>query len=325
MSDEQLGDALDAAGSAGARWIRADISWADIQPTSPDEFVWDSCRSHRRTGAPARPAGTPILAYTPPWARSPGCRSDHCPPADPARFAASPGPPLTRYGPQSNPTPGRCGTEPNYAGPVARSRPVRLRPPARAVFPGAPRRRPRRDTNPGGGFAILKTERGNVSVADFLTRPTDSPLDHVDAVAIHPYTYPYPAGQLGPWASPGAPDDSGMPYLASTLAALGAPGMPLWITEYGAPTGGPGQSGTETRIPFTTDPTMSPRRSRRRSPPIPSRRLHPTPTLRPCLVYRPRLANAAAERHRSTLRTALGRRVTQAGLRGVPGRRRPPA
>ena len=239
MSDDQLGEALDAAAGAGARWIRADVSWADIQPSSPDEFVWDS---FDRTVEQARRHGLqvlPILAYTPPWARSPGCRSDHCPPADPARFAAFAGAAAARYGPQGIHT-WEVWNEPNFADywlpaadPSAYARLLALSSQAlRAADPKA--------YVILGGLATLKTDAGNVSVADFLTRPAESPLKYVDAVAIHPYTYPYPAGRLSPWASPWAPADSGMPYLRSALAAAGAPGIPLWITEYGAPTGGPG-------------------------------------------------------------------------------------
>ncbi len=91
-----------------------------------------------------------------------------------------------------------------------------------------------------GGLGIAETAGGNISISDFLSQPGESPLRLVDALAVHPYTYPYPASRLGPWADPSLPADSGMPYLRQVLAKAGTPNLPIWITEYGAPTGGPG-------------------------------------------------------------------------------------
>ncbi len=92
-----------------------------------------------------------------------------------------------------------------------------------------------------GGLGIAETgAAGNLSIADFLSQPAESPLRLVDALSVHPYTYPYPASRLGPWANPSLPADSGLQYLRQVLAKSGTPNLPIWITEYGAPTAGPG-------------------------------------------------------------------------------------
>ena len=92
-----------------------------------------------------------------------------------------------------------------------------------------------------GGIPTLRTENGNLWVADCYLQPSESPLRFVDALAVHPYTYPYRASRLGPWASPWLPGDSGLPYLRQSPRRGGLyPDLPIWITEYGAPTGGPG-------------------------------------------------------------------------------------
>ena len=48
-----------------------------------------------------------------------------------------------------------------------------------------------------GGLATLETAGANLSVGDFFLWPKESPLLYVDAVAVHPCTFPYPASRLG--------------------------------------------------------------------------------------------------------------------------------
>lgn len=239
MSDDALAQALDDAVDIGAGWIRADLSWADVQPNSPQQFVWEP---FDRVVDQARQRDLdvlPILSYTPAWARRPDCSTSKCAPADPAQFAQFAGAAAKRYDKRGVHA-WEIWNEPNSAGfwqpsadPVAYTR--LLQASAEAIRAAQPN-----GVVVLGGLATLSTGSGNTSVADFLLPPGESPLRFVDVLAVHPYTFPIPSGALGPWASPRLPADSGLPYLRQVLAAAGVPHLPIWITEYGAPTGGPG-------------------------------------------------------------------------------------
>ncbi len=201
MADDRLAEALDDAVDIGASWIRMDLSWADAQPTSPQAFAWDRLdhvflEAHRR-GLNV----LPILAYTPGWARVPDCFTTSCAPADPSQFATFAAEAAARYAPRGVHT-WEIWNEENSArfwqpkpDPMSYTR--LLQASSQAIRKADPKA-----FVVMGGLATLRTTDGNLSVADFLTQRPDSPLHLVDALAVHPYTFPYPASRLGPWASP---------------------------------------------------------------------------------------------------------------------------
>jgi hypothetical protein len=237
LTDDELATALDTAAVLGATWIRFEFSWRDVQPDSPQEYKWDR---FDRVVEEARRRNLnllPILTYTPAWARPTGCSSDKCAPADPAQFARFAVAAAQRYSPSGLHT-WEIWNEPNSADfwqpaadPVSYTQ--LLRDSSEAI-----RRADAEALVVMGGLATLETAGGNVSIADFLSGPSESPIQFVDALAVHPYTYPNPPSRLGPWANPWLPDASGLPYVQKILRDLGAPNLPIWITEYGAPTGG---------------------------------------------------------------------------------------
>ncbi|MDT5312928.1 MAG: polysaccharide biosynthesis protein PslG [Mycobacterium sp.] len=238
MTDGQLGQALDDAVEVGASWIRLDLSWADVQPTSPQTYVWDRY-DHVFAEARRRHLQTlPVLVDPPAWARLPGCSAIHCGPADPSQFATFAAAAAARFA-QIDIHTWEVWNEPNSAlfwqptvDPPAYLRLLQASTKAiRAADPKA--------FVLMGGLNTGRTADGNLSAADFLAQTQDSPLRLVDALSVHPYTFPYPASRLGPWMTPWAQADSGLPYLRQLLAQAGTPNLPIWITEYGAPTGGP--------------------------------------------------------------------------------------
>ncbi len=76
----------------------------------------------------------------------------------------------------------------------------------------------------------------------------------MDAVGYHPYTYPYLASYPAPWGTAWNRIDATPPSLRSVLRHYATPDLPIWLTEYGAPTGGPGASsdGSSGSITLTT-------------------------------------------------------------------------
>ena len=257
VSEDKLTRAFDDAVDLGVNWVRVDLPWPDVQPDSADQYVWEPfdrllSQAHRRSLNIL-----PILAYTPSWARAADCSSPKCPPVDPAQFAAFTKAAAERYGPKGIHF-WEIWNEPNSVGfwaPAADGQAyTRLLKAASESIRGV---------DPEafillGGLATLATASGNLSVADFLLSPGDSPLRYVDALAIHPYTFPALPSSIGPWASPRLPDDSGLPYVQDVLTKAGVPRMPIWITEYGAPSGGPGVPWAAAADPADSDHVTEP-------------------------------------------------------------------
>jgi hypothetical protein len=250
--DRQLRDFAEL----GVRSVRIDVAWRDVQPDDRNRYSWARLD---RVVSRARVYGLQILgvlAYTPAWARPAGCVSDKCAPADPARFGAFARAAATRYAPQGihtweiwneqnttgfwKPTPDATA----YARLVAATAPlIRKADPSAVIV--------------SGGMAAVSTGRGQIGQLDFLDQMLKAGVAaSVDAIGYHPYTYPFPASYRATWATGTAWNkmrDTSTSF-ASIFTRRGV-SKPVWITEYGAPTGGPGvaSSGKLTNIPAATD------------------------------------------------------------------------
>lgn len=89
MTDEVRARSLDELRAAGVEWVRLDISWAELQPTSPDSFdlEWGVPRIEQRIAEiNARGMKVLLLVYWgPAWAT--GTSSKNGVPADPQDYA----------------------------------------------------------------------------------------------------------------------------------------------------------------------------------------------------------------------------------------------
>ena len=235
LSDEELAATLDDAGALGAKWIRADLSWANIQPSSAEAYQWD--RFDRVVSAVQKRGLTllPIVAYTPPWARTAGCSSEKCPPANADQFAQFAETAAARY---PGITTWEIWNEENSQvfwhprpDPLAYANLLKVT--AASI----------RKSNSAaqiliGGLSIANSVRGGMTPQDFLAVVARSgATEGADGVGLHPYTYPNLASHGGPWIS-------ALHSVRSAFANAGVPELPIWITEYGAPTGG-GAEGTD--------------------------------------------------------------------------------
>ncbi|BCY15467.1 cellulase family glycosylhydrolase [Actinoplanes sp. L3-i22] len=236
MSDQQLGQALDDAVDLGAKWIRNDLSWDDIQNEDSGTYHW---QLFDRVLAAAQERGLqvlPVLAYTPAWARAAGCTEATCAPADPAAFARFADAAARRYAPRgvrvweiwNEENLGFWKPEPDpdaYAALLqATSRAIRAVDPATTLVMG--------------GLAATGTGTGKISPEDFARAVLRVAPDAVDAVAYHPYTYPHLAGEHTLFGT----SWDRIAGLRAVLTSAGHPRMPIWLTETGAPTGGPGSA-----------------------------------------------------------------------------------
>jgi polysaccharide biosynthesis protein PslG len=184
----------------------------------------------------------PIIDTTPPWARSPGCASPWCPPRDPSDFAAFTTAAVERYAPRGIHT-WELWNEPN----------------AKTSWQPAPdtaryvtllhKTVPAIRSADAKAFIIagsLASSTGSQGIAqlDFLTqfcRLGGNRL--VDAIGYHPYSFPVLANNPVGWNAWSKIATTHQSF-RSILKAAGTPDLPIWLTEYGAPTNGPGALAT---------------------------------------------------------------------------------
>ncbi|MFI1646784.1 cellulase family glycosylhydrolase [Streptomyces avidinii] len=239
-SDDGLAAALNDAVGLGTTWIRVDLSWNNIQPDSPRTYQWQ--RFDRIVKA-ARERNLDVLAtvaYTPAWARAESCTGHRptCPPADPKKFAAFAKLAALRYAPQGVHT-WEVWNEPNlpqfwYPKPDAKAYTTLLKSTAASL----------READPAayvlmGGLAAVGTWESikYVSHLDFLEQVCRLGGNKVvDALSYHPYAWP----QLPHDGKVFTEISSAGENLVGVAERHGTPGMPVWLTETGAPTNGAG-------------------------------------------------------------------------------------
>jgi hypothetical protein len=255
MSPRRLSSALDDARAVGAYWVRADLSWADVQRDSPASYDWSGF-DHVVAAASARGLKVlPTLAYTPAWARAPGCDSPSCRPASVGAFVAFARAAVDRYAPRGVHT-WEIWNEPNsrgfwQPGPNPDEYVSLLRASVKAI-----RALDKEAFIVSGGLAAVSTRNGDISPIDFLERVAAlGGARLVDAIGYHPYTYPLLPSLVTSFGTPWDRIDRAPVSLQRVLVRYGTPSLPFWLTEYGAPTGGPGQSSTGSQSASTTHVT----------------------------------------------------------------------
>ena len=227
---------LNGMKALGVGWIRFDFDWGNIEP-SQGQFNW-SAYDQIVSAASSRGIRTiGIIDYAPTWARSSSCRGSFaCEPSSPSAygtFAAAVASHYAAFGVHT----WEIWNEPNNteffqpsADPATytamlKSAYVDIK----QVDSGA--------TVLTGGLAPEYTGNGYMSPPDFITAIyANGAAGYFDAVADHPYTFPVTAAYNNPqgaWAQ--------MSSIHQIMAWHGDGNKLIWITEYGAPTGGPGQ------------------------------------------------------------------------------------
>jgi polysaccharide biosynthesis protein PslG len=233
---------------AGARWVRVDINWAQIQPAGPHRFDW---RVIDRVVRRARRCGMHVLGtimYSPPWTRPPGTSPIYSPgSAAYATFAGEAARHLSRLGVHDY----EIWNEPNsgsFIEPVPdvgayAAMLIAADEAIKAVAPHA--------TVITGGMAPASNSDDSIAPLTFLRQLyRDGAGGHFDAVGAHPYTWPAMPGARRPWSA------WYQMYrrhnsLRSIMKAHGDGAKRIWATEFGAPTGGPRGSG------FVSDTTQA--------------------------------------------------------------------
>ena len=234
VDDSRLAGDMDAMVAAGAAWVRLDVDWSTIE-REPGGFDWSA--ADRLIDA-ARQRGLKVLAllaYSPSWATGED-RSDKAPPDDDRAFAEFAYQAALRYQDRGVAA-WQIWNEPNSAlfwetGPdpdrygallITATAAVRRADPDAVVI------------SAGLAPAVDRPDDGWLSPETYLARLIDTgALAEVDAVAVHPYSFP---------ALPLDPESAAwntflkLPNLHQLLVRSDNTPDEIWITEYGAPTG----------------------------------------------------------------------------------------
>ncbi|MDQ6949906.1 MAG: cellulase family glycosylhydrolase, partial [Actinomycetota bacterium] len=233
-SNEELAWEMDGIASSGARWLRLDFDWPSIQPTR-NSWTWEN--TDRVVNA-AISRGLQILAmpsYTPTWARGPGT-NDKYPPTDRQTYANFVQEAVRRYKSLgvryweiwNEPNGFYCWMpKPNvgaYTDLLRRAyTAVKAEDPSAMVIAG------------GLAPAPDAADGSEVNGVTFVRQMYQAGAKgYFDALAMHPYSYP--GEPMFPH-----PDNafySTTPAIYQVMVDNGDGTKKVWLTEYGAPTGG---------------------------------------------------------------------------------------
>jgi hypothetical protein len=252
LNDDSLNSRLLDIQKLGVSWLRVDLSWSSIQPQDSSYYDWS--RFDRLVSA-ANTRGfkiLPIIAYTPRWARSSECDSDKCAPADPNKFAAFAATAASRYRVKGIHT-WEIWNEPNMKGfwkpapnPVAYTELLKVA--SRAIK--------RSDPN---AFIILGSTGstdydGGIPQLDFLSSIYSAGgRNYFDAIGYHPYSFPVLPTDYYEWNAWSKMFRTPISF-KSIMASNGDSTKKIWVTEFGAPTGGPGSYASINNYNFDRKP-----------------------------------------------------------------------
>lgn len=230
LDDATLGRELAAGRDLGASWVRVVVNWAAVEIT-PGVFDWTNTD---RVVDAARAQGYSVLAVlagTPAWAQGPlPSILPGAVPLDPDTYGTFAGAAAAHLGDRVDTY--EIWNEPNiptFFAPVDAARYVGL---LRAAYPAVHRADPGATVLSGGLATTMDVGGWTVAPVTFLQQMYASgAAGFMDAVALHPYTFPFivendPNNQWGR-----------VDQAYGTMAANGDGGKKIWITELGAPTG----------------------------------------------------------------------------------------
>jgi polysaccharide biosynthesis protein PslG len=222
----------------GVKWVRWDVIWEVVQPENAEHYDWSAVDRVVHTAQRHGITSLAILSHAPQWARLEACQSDsNCRPDNPtvlghfARAAAE------RY--RDSIQYWEIWNEPNHAyiwkpSPNAEVYAAMLEAAytnIKAVNPGA--------TVLSAGLAATGDEAdGSIAPITFMSGlyriNANRFLDHV---SLHPYTYPaLPSHQA--WWNRWQQIDP----IRQLMESRGDGAKKVWLTEFGAPTNGPGDA-----------------------------------------------------------------------------------
>lgn len=242
LSEQELNRRLDDMVSLGVTWIRLDFNWSVLQPKADKEPDWSTI-DKVVIAAKARNLNLlPILVYTPTWARQSDCAGSYrCPPRNADEYATFAQKAVTRYAPLGIKH-WEMWNEPNMQGSwLHDAEPYEYTVILKRAYVAIKEADPNAQVITAG-LGPIETKNGNMQMLEYLEQMYQSGAQgYFDAVAIHPYSYPVPPTYDQSWNAWQQMNDTAK-SVRSIMTEYGDGDKKIWITEYGAPTGGPGTS-----------------------------------------------------------------------------------
>ena len=253
-TDSQLNATFNDIASLGMGWVRFDLPWSLVQPTGPDSFDWTAVDRVVASANAHNIKLVPILDYTPGWARPDVCNaSDKCGPLDPTAFANFAQAAAQRYSSQGIHT-WEIWNEPNITqfwlpAPSTKNYSLLLKDSYTAI-----KTVDSSATVISAGLSPATTSNGDIAPTDFLSGLYKNGAGaYFDAVGMHPYSFPVPPSTFESWNAWSQMSATSV-SLRSIMVANGDSSKKIWITEVGAPTGGPGVMATATNYQLGNSP-----------------------------------------------------------------------
>jgi polysaccharide biosynthesis protein PslG len=230
---------LAAMKAIGITEIRLDANWDWVQYGGANSFDWAQLDQAVASVRAARMSLDLIVDGCPPWAAVSGAGGDPSPqPASAARYARWAADVAARYAPNGVGT-FEIWNEPNN---VAFWQPAPN--PAAYTADLVAAYKAIKNVDPSafvlsGGLAPESNDGTNISAVTFLQRMyAYGARGYFDGVGYHPYSYPALPSTYASWSGWSQMDQTG-PSVRSVMVANGDSGKQIYITEVGAPSGGP--------------------------------------------------------------------------------------
>lgn len=258
MSNAALNANLSDIAALGVGWIRIDIQWDHVQPDNSAQYDWSSIDQFVTAALAYHLKVLAIIDYTPSWDWSSACAAsvgtDRCPPSNQAQYVTFAQAAVSRYASQISAW--EIWNEPNL---VSSWQPAADANAYTTLLKSANAGIKTVDPSAfivSGSMGPAATESGNISPISFLTQLyADGGKSSFNAVGMHPYSYPAMPSYNATWNA-WQQVASTSPSLRSIMITNGDAAKQIWLTEYGAPTGGPGvmeTSATDTQFAGSPD------------------------------------------------------------------------
>lgn len=238
LDQEELDRYFDSLRSLGVRWVRWDVDWSVIQKDGPTSYQWKKTDCVAETARRYGINSLGIITYAPKWASDETCRADKkCAPVDPKTFADFAGEVASRY--KGSIMHWEIWNEPNLASLWSpRSDAQMYADVLRESYLKIKQANSSAIVLSGGVSFSGNKKDGGIPPLDFMDSLYASGANqYFDAVSIHPYTFPVSPNYE---ASPNKWQD--ISSIRQLMIDNDDEEKKIWITEVGAPTGGPGRA-----------------------------------------------------------------------------------
>jgi exo-beta-1,3-glucanase (GH17 family) len=244
LQADQMAAQLQQIKQLGFTDIRFTVSWYGVQPTNATTYNWKQYDTLVSAVSASGLHGLAIINYTPAWARAAACPATaYCMPANLHEYATFAAATARRYAPQGlhhyelwNEENIKSFWQP---APSASSYASLLK----AAYPAIKAADADSVVVTGGMSGVSVASPGYSEPRDYLTALyQDGAGNDFDAVGYHAYTFPDSPNDSDGGKNAWSKIANAQPSLRSIMAAHGDAAKPIWVTEVGAPTDGPGST-----------------------------------------------------------------------------------